>query len=97
MVLSLGTALMAEVTPGSLSNALLTLMLGIAVCWLTLKVPSLLRSRHSEAGLLNVVTLVAASRTVGAIGGATPGGRAGPAVTSPLRYARARFNRRTSL
>jgi hypothetical protein len=41
---------------------LLTLMLGIAVCWLTLKVPSLLRSRHSQAGLWNVVTLVAASR-----------------------------------
>jgi hypothetical protein len=45
-------------------------MLGIAVCWLTLKVPSLLRSRHSQADLLNVVTLVAASRAVGAIGGA---------------------------
>jgi hypothetical protein len=28
-------------------------MLGIAVCWLTLKVPSLLRSRHSQAGLWN--------------------------------------------
>ena len=49
MVLSLGTALMVELTPGSLSNALLTLMLGIAVCWLMLKVPSLLRSRGSQA------------------------------------------------
>jgi hypothetical protein len=62
--------------PGSLSNALLTLMLGIAVCWLTLKVPSLLRSRHSQAGLSNVITLVAASRNVGAIGGAAAGGGA---------------------
>jgi len=84
MVLKLGTALMVELTPGSLSNALLTLMLGIAVCWLTLKVPSLLRSRHSQAGLWNVVTLVAASRAVGAIGGAAAGGggsTAGGAVT----------------
>ena len=80
MVLRLGTALMVELTPGSLSNALLTLMLGIAVCWLTLKVPSLLRSRHSQAGLFNVVTLVAATRAVGAIGGAAAGGGAGAAA-----------------
>lgn len=80
MVLSLGTALMVELTPGNLSNALLTLMLGIAVCWLTLKVPSLLRSRHSQAGLWNVVTLVAASRAVGAIGGAAAGGGGGAAA-----------------
>lgn len=60
---------MVELTPGSLSNALLTQMLGIAVCWLTLKVPSLLRSRHSQAGLFNVITLVGACRAVGAIGG----------------------------
>jgi hypothetical protein len=80
MVLRLGTALMVELTPGSLSNALLTLMLGIAVCWLTLKVPSLLRSRNSQAGLFNVVTLVAATRAVGAIGGAAAGGGAGAAA-----------------
>jgi hypothetical protein len=49
-------------------------MLGTALCWLTLKVPSLLRNRHSQAGLWNVVTLVAASRAVGAIGGAAAGG-----------------------
>ena len=79
MVLSLGTALMVELTPGSLSNALLTLMLGIAVCWLTLKVPSLLRSRHGQAGLFNVITLVAASRAV-AIGGAAAGGGGGGAA-----------------
>ena len=67
---------MVEFTPRSLSNALLTLMLGIAVCWLTLKVPSLLRSRHSQASLFNVITLVAASRVVGAIGaGAAATGR----------------------
>ena len=46
---------MVELTPGSLSDALLTLMLGIAVCWLTLKVPSLLRCRHSQARLFNVI------------------------------------------
>ncbi|HUF54867.1 MAG TPA: hypothetical protein VMR52_14045, partial [Dehalococcoidia bacterium] len=44
------------------------------------KVPSLLRSRHSQAGLWNVVTLVAASRAVGAIGGATAGGGGGTAA-----------------
>ncbi|HUF53296.1 MAG TPA: hypothetical protein VMR52_05925 [Dehalococcoidia bacterium] len=48
MVLSLGASLMVELTLGSLSNALLTLMLGIAVCWLTLRVLSLLRSRHGQ-------------------------------------------------
>lgn len=55
-------------------------MPGIAVCWLALKVPSLLRSRHSQAGLWNVVTLVAASRAVGAIGGAAAGGGGVPRV-----------------
>ncbi len=74
MVLRLGSALMVELTPGSLSNALLTLLLGIAVCWLTLKVPSLLRSRRSQGGLFNVLTLVVASRALGALGGAGRGG-----------------------
>jgi len=74
MVLRLGSALMVELTPGSLSNALLTLLLGIAVCWLTLKVPSILRSRMSAAGLGNVVTLVVASRFLGALGAAGRGG-----------------------
>ena len=69
MVLRLGSALMVELTPGSLENALLTLLLGIAVCWLTLKVPSLLRSRYSQASLWNIVTLVVASRALGAVGG----------------------------
>jgi len=74
MVLRLGSALMVELTPGSLSNALLTLLLGIAVCWLTLKVPSILRSRMSAAGLGSVVTLVVASRFLGAMGAAGRGG-----------------------
>jgi len=90
MVLRLGSALMVELTPGSLSNALLTLMLGIAVCWLTLKVPSLLlRSRGSAAGLGNVVTLVVATRLLGAAGsgatGAAAGGGPRPAPSAPLR------------
>jgi hypothetical protein len=79
MVLRLGSALMVELTPGSLSNALLTLLLGIAVCWLTLKVPALLRSRMSAAGLGSVVTLVVASRFLGALGAAGRGGSAGAA------------------
>lgn len=82
MVLRLGSALMVELTPGSLSNALLTLLLGIAVCWLTLKVPSLLRSRMSAAGLGSVVTLVVASRFLGALGSAGRGGGSAAAAGS---------------
>jgi hypothetical protein len=76
MVLRLGSALMVELTPGSLSNALLTLLLGIAVCWLTLKVPSLLRSRRSAAGLGNVITLLVAAKALGASGASRGGGSA---------------------
>src|SRR5690606_2932424 len=36
LVLRLGTMLMAELTPGSMANAALTLMVGGAVVWLTL-------------------------------------------------------------
>jgi hypothetical protein len=79
MVLRLGSALMLELTPGSLSNALLTLLLGIAVCWLTLKVPSLLRSRNSQATLWNVATLVIATRVMGAVAASRGGGAAGAA------------------
>jgi len=82
MVLRLGSALMVELTPGSLSNALLTLLLGIAVCWLTLKVPSILRSRMSAAGLGSVVTLVVASRFLGALGRAGRGGGSAGAAGS---------------
>ena len=79
MVLRLGSALMVELTPGSLSNALLTLLLGIAVCWLTLKVPSLLRSRRSHGGLFDVLSLVVVSRALGALSSA---GRAGGSAAS---------------
>jgi hypothetical protein len=79
MVLRLGSALMVELTPGSLSNALLTLLLGIAVCWLTLKVPSILRSRAGAAGLGNVATLVVAAKALGALGAVGRGGGSGAA------------------
>jgi len=87
MVLRLGSALMVELTPGSLSNALLTLLLGIAVCWLTLKVPSILRSRRGQGNLFTVFTLVVASRALGALGGA---GRAGGSAASGGRGAGAK-------
>jgi len=77
MVLALGTALMVELTPGSVSNALLTMLLGLAVCWLTLKVPSLLRSARSQAGVTNVLTFAMATHALGAMAGA---GRAGAAA-----------------
>ncbi|MCZ7576337.1 MAG: hypothetical protein M5U18_04510 [Dehalococcoidia bacterium] len=69
LVLALGTSLMVELTPGSVSNALLTLLLGVAVCWLTLKVPSLLRSARSQAGI-NIVTFAMAAHAFGAVAGA---------------------------
>jgi len=82
MVLRLGSSLMVELTPGSMSNALLTMLLGLAVCWLTLKVPSLLRSSRSAAGISNVVTLAAVTHAMGGLGaagraGASAGGAAG--------------------
>jgi hypothetical protein len=77
MVLKLGSALMLELTPGNLSDALLTLLLGIAVCWLTLKVPSLLRSRNSQASFFNIATFVVASRVMGAVAASRGGGAAG--------------------
>ena len=76
MVLALGTALMVELTPGSVSNALLTMLLGLAVCWLTLKVPSLLRSARSQAGITNVLTFAMATHALGAIAGAGHAGAA---------------------
>ena len=77
VVLRLGAALMVELTPGSVSNALLTLLLGIAVCWLTLKVPSLLRGQVQHAGLGSVVNLIVLSKVGGSLaarGGAAAGG-----------------------
>ncbi|MGE0540941.1 MAG: conjugal transfer protein TrbL family protein [Dehalococcoidia bacterium] len=67
MTLRLGASLMVELTPGSVSNATLTLFLGIAVCWLTLKVPSLLHRVNHRAGMGSVVSLVLISRAVGGV------------------------------
>lgn len=77
MVLRLGSSLMVELTPGSMSNALLTMLLGLAVCWLTLKVPSLLRSSRSAAGITNVVTLAAVTHAMGGLGAAGRAASAG--------------------
>lgn len=79
MVLRLGSALMVELTPGSLSNALLTLLLGIAVCWLTLKVPSILRGQVHHAGLSSVLSLVLITRFAGSLAGGGRGAAAGAA------------------
>ena len=80
VVLRLGAALMVELTPGSVSNALMTLLLGIAVAWLTLKVPSLLHGQIRQAGLSQVVSLVVLSRFAGGMasrGAAAGAGAAG--------------------
>lgn len=78
MTLKLGSALMLELTPGSVSNALLTLLLGLAICWLTLKIPSLLRSRGGyQTSFMNVATYVVASRVAGAVAARGAGGAAG--------------------
>ncbi len=79
MVLRLGSALMVELTPGSLSNALLTLLLGIAVCWLTLKVPSLLRGQVHHAGISSVLSLVLITKLAGSFAGGGRGAAAGAA------------------
>jgi len=79
MVLRRGSALMVELTPGSLSNALLTLLLGIAVCWLTLKVPSLLRGQVHHAGISSVLSLVLITRLAGSVAGGGRGAAAGAA------------------
>jgi hypothetical protein len=68
LVLRLGTALTVELTPGSVTNALITLLLGLAVCYLTLRVPSLLSSQARYAGLASVVSLVVLSRVAGGLG-----------------------------
>ena len=80
MVLRLGSSLMVELTPGSMSNALLTMLLGLAVCWLTLKVPSLLRSSRSAAGITNVLTLAAVTHAMGGLGAAGRAASAGGAT-----------------
>ena len=77
LVLRLGAALMVELTPGSVANAVLTLMLGIAVCYLTLRVPALLSSQTRYAGLASVVSLVVLSRFAGGLGARGAGAAAG--------------------
>ena len=49
-------------------HLLLNLLLGIAVAWLTLKVPTLLHGQVRHVGLSNVVSLVVLSRFVGGLG-----------------------------
>ncbi|MCB9492515.1 MAG: type IV secretion system protein, partial [Dehalococcoidia bacterium] len=68
LVLKLGSSLMVELAPGDAANAVLTLLLGIAVCYLTLRVPSLLSSQARHAGLSSVVSLVVLSRFAGGLG-----------------------------
>ena len=49
-VLRLGSSLLAELTPGRPGDALLTLLLGSAVLWLALRVPSLLQGQLRQPG-----------------------------------------------
>jgi len=77
MTLRLGSALMVELTPGSVSNALLTLLLGIAVCYLTLRVPTILSSQARYSGLSSVVSLVVLSRAGGGFASRGAGAAAG--------------------
>ena len=65
--LRLGSSLMVELTPGSASDALLTLLLGIAVCWMTLRVPSLLRGQVQLAGPGAIVSLVMVGHAAAAV------------------------------
>src|SRR5690606_5856407 len=48
--LRLGAALMIELTPSSGTDWVLAMMLGIAVCYLTLRIPTLLSSQTRFAG-----------------------------------------------
>ena len=78
VVLRLGTALVVELAGGSGGGAILSLLLGIAVCWLTLKVPSLLHGAVHQAGIGSVVSMVVVGRAVGALGsGAAAAARSG--------------------
>ena len=89
LTLRLGASLMVELTPGSVDGALLTLFLGIAVCWLTLKVPALLRPGAHRAGLSSVVSLVLVSRVAGGLmaGGGGAAASAGVAGATAQRSA----------
>ena len=72
VVLRLGSSLMVELTPGHAADALITLLLGISVLWLTLRVPSLLQGQLQQAGLSRAVPLASLGR---AAAGAAAGGR----------------------
>ena len=67
VVLRLGAALMVELVPGGAADALLTLLLGIAVAALTLRVPSLLHGQVQHSGTGAAVALVAAGRVTGSV------------------------------
>ncbi len=69
VVLRLGQALMVELAPGSVTDALLTLLLGIAIAALTLRVPSLLHGQVQHAGTGATVALVVGGRAWGAVAG----------------------------
>ena len=65
VVLRLGAALMVELVPGGAADALLTLLLGIAIAALTLRVPSLLHGQLQQVGTGAGVALVVAGRVAG--------------------------------
>ncbi len=69
VVLRLGAALMVELVPGGAADALLTLLLGIAIAALTLRVPSLLHGQVQQAGTGAGVALVVAGRVAGVAAG----------------------------
>ena len=69
LVLRFGSALMVELVPGSTADALLTLLLGIAVAALALRVPSLLHGQVQHAGTGAGVALLAAGRAWGGLAG----------------------------
>ena len=69
VVLRLGAALMVELVPGGAADALLTLLLGIAVAALTLRVPALLNGQLQQAGTGAGVALVVAGRVAGVAAG----------------------------
>ena len=69
LVLRFGSALMVELVPGSTADALLTLLLGIAVAALALRVPSLLHGQVQHAGTGAAVALVVAGRAWGGLAG----------------------------
>ena len=69
VVLRLGAALMVELVPGGAADALLTLLLGIAIAALTLRVPSLLHGQVQQSGTGAAVALVVAGRVAAGVAG----------------------------